>query len=468
MRETKAEQNVSVLNTDAFDKRRFKEILEMSQGLRELRDEAVMPSFEPLLGDIWASLYKMKPALTDEEVTGSLAANKQVMQAIMADPSFESFRHFTRLNDWASAISTLKTGEKAHQWLVRQTEKDRILREQLRNVREQFNRQQDQPNPEALAESLEEFNEKLKQTIEFNLESFRQSMDQARDEAQQGGEWLKSLLGGSRAGSGDAELRKVPLRDKIYLAEKISTDRRLKEIADWAGRFKQTARKKQKAKQTESVARQGVTTGIDVENLLPVELSLYTHPMTKMDFLRRFSERQTMQFELKGPEPLNKGPIVICLDQSDSMRELDTQSKGFVLALMSIAKRQKRDLCLILFSSQVRQFEFSKGDIGASQIVKLAEAFLGGGTKFELALGEALEVIGESRFKEADLVFVTDGEDQVTDEFLERFNQLKREKAFQVLSMLIGTNPESVEPFTDRVVQVSDFNEEGSFTAFEV
>ncbi|MCM3086811.1 VWA domain-containing protein [Bhargavaea ginsengi] len=462
------EENISVLNTDAFDNRRFKEIMEMSKGLQELRDDAVMPTFEPLLGDIWASLYKMKPSITEEEVDGSLAANKQIMQAIMADPSFESFRHFTRLNDWASAISTLKTGEKTHQWLVMQTEKDKSLREQLQNIREQASRQQEELNPEALAESLEEFNEKLKETIEFNLESFRQSMDQARDEAQQAGEWLKSLLGGSRAGSGDAELRKVPLRDKIYLAEKISTDRRLKEIADWAGRLKQAARKKQKAKQTESVARQGVTTGIDVENLLPVELSLYTHPLTKMDFLRRFSERQTMQFELKGPEHLNKGPIVICLDQSDSMRELDTQSKGFVLALMSIAKRQKRDLCLILFSSQVRQFEFSKGDISASQIVRLAEAFLGGGTKFELALGEALEVIGESRFKEADLVFVTDGEDQVTDEFLEQFHQLKREKAFQVLSLLIGTNPESVEPFTDRMVQVSDFNEEGSFTAFEV
>lgn len=460
--------NSSVLNTDAFDKRRFTEILEMSEGLRELKGKAVMPAFEPLLGDIWASLYKMKPSITDEEVSGPLAANKQLMQAIMSDPSFESFRHFTRLNDWASAISTVKTGEKIHQWLVRQTEKDRGLRDRLRNVREQVNHQQDEPNPEALAESLEEFNEKIKQSIEFNLESFRQSMDQAREEAQQAGEWLKSLLGGSRAGSGDAELRKVPLRDKIYLAEKLSADSKLKEIADWAGRFKQAARKKQKAKQTESVARQGVTTGIDVENLLPVELSLYTHPMTKMDFLRRFSERQTMQFELNGPEPLHKGPIVICLDQSDSMRELDNQSKGFVLALMSIAKRQKRDLCLVLFSSQVRQFEFSKGDIGASQIVKLAEAFLGGGTKFELALEEALQVIGESRFKEADLVFVTDGEDEVTDEFLERFNRLKRDKAFQVLSLLIGTSPESVEPFTDRVVRVSDFDEEGSLTAFEV
>jgi hypothetical protein len=49
-------ENRSVLNTDAFDKRRFKEICEMSQGLQKISDEGG-PTFEPLLGDIWASLY---------------------------------------------------------------------------------------------------------------------------------------------------------------------------------------------------------------------------------------------------------------------------------------------------------------------------------------------------------------------------------------------------------------------------
>ena len=39
---------------------------------------------------------------------------------------------------------------------------------------------------------------------------------------------------------------KVPLRDQISLAEKIASDKKMKEIADWAGRFKQVARKKQK------------------------------------------------------------------------------------------------------------------------------------------------------------------------------------------------------------------------------
>ncbi len=78
------------------------------------------------------------------------------------------------------------------------------------------------------------------------------------------------------------------------------------------------------------------------------------HPTTKIDFLRRFVEGQTMIFEQKGKEELGKGPIILCLDQSGSMRNLDAQAKGFTLALMSIARRQKRDFCLILFSTRTQ------------------------------------------------------------------------------------------------------------------
>ncbi len=83
-----------------------------------------------------------------------------------------------------------------------------------------------------------------------------------------------------------------------------------------------------------------VTLGNDIERLLPMELGLYTHPITKNDFLRRFVEGQTMMYEQKGQEVLGKGPIILCLDQSGSMHKLDTQSKRFTLALISIGRKQ--------------------------------------------------------------------------------------------------------------------------------
>lgn len=466
------DENRSVLNTDAFDRRRFKEILEMSQELQKLINEAVLPTFEPLLSDIWAALYKMKPAITAKDVDGFLSVNKLLMEVIMADEYFASYRNFTRLNDIASAISTIKFGEKINKWLVQQQEKDKDLGEQSAKIRlmlrQTQNRQLQEANRKSQAGEMNEWNGKLRETIQSNSESFLLAIAQARQESRQVTDGLKSLLGGISAGNADAELKKVPLRDKILLAEKIACTNKMKEIAEWAGRFKQIAQKKQKSKQSQSVARSGVTIGNDIENLLPIEFSFYTHPLTKMDFLRRFAESQTMQFEQKGPEVLKKGPIVLCLDQSDSMGSLDTQSKGFTLALMSIAKKQRRDLCLVLFSSRTQIFRYEKGKIRASEMTRLARTFLGGGTNFTLALDDAVHVINECRYKQADIVFVTDGEDQITDSFLEAFNKKKREKAFNVLSLVIGSNINTVEQFTDRVIEVKDFDNEGSFTAFEV
>jgi len=293
-------------------------------------------------------------------------------------------------------------------------------------------------------------------------------MSKARHEPKQTKDNLKSLLGGTSAGSGDAELKKVPLRDQISLAEKIASNKQMKEIADWAGRFKQIARKKQKSKHSDSMERSGVTLGNDIERLLPMELGLYTHPITKNDFLRRFVEGQTMQYEQKGHEVLGKGPIVLCLDQSGSMHKLDTQSKGFTLALMSIARKQNRDFCLILFSTRTQIFKYERGKIKNSDMINLAQTFLGGGTDFALPLDRAMKVINESRFKQAGLVFVTDGEDRIKDLFLEAFNKKKKEKEFNVLSLVIGNNTKTAGQFSDKVVLIKDFDDTGSFTAFEI
>lgn len=466
------EENSSVLNTDTFDRRRFKEILEISQKLQTVRDEAVLPTFESLLGDIWASLFKMKPNILTNDVADFLSVNRAIMEVVMADDHFSCYRNFTRLNDLSSAVSTIIFGQQINEWLVQRVDEDVELQEKTHQFQlqvRQSRKQQPQENErQSDIVALLELNAKLQQTVQSNSESLLQALDQARQESKQVQEGVKSLLGGLTAGKADAELKKVPLRDKIRLAEKIASTSKMKEIADWAGRFKQIARCKQQSRQCTSIARKGITFGSDIENLLPVEFCYYTHPLMKTDFLRRFAERNTMQFEQGGPENLKRGPIVLCLDQSDSMSSLDIQSKGFTLALMSIARKQRRDLCLIVFSSRLQTFKYVKGKISVSEMTKLSRTFLGGGTNFASALHEALHVIGESRFKNADVIFVTDGEDRLTTSYLESFLKKKREKKFNVLSLVIGCNRNTVEQFADRVVTIKEFDDEGSYTAFEL
>jgi uncharacterized protein with von Willebrand factor type A (vWA) domain len=271
---------------------------------------------------------------------------------------------------------------------------------------------------------------------------------------------LKSLVSGPSAGSGEAELKKIPLRDQIALAEQLESNPKMKEIAEWAGKFKQIARKKQKTKHNESTERSGVGLGNMVERLLPTELAMYSHPATRLDFLRRFAEGQTMLYDPTGKDTLGKGPIVLCLDQSGSMTGLDDQAKGFALALMSIARKQKRDFALILFDTRAITFQYPKGKITPNDMVQLATTFLGGGTSFYSPLKEALNVISSCRFKEADIVFVTDGEASLSSDFLYDFAEQKAKKKFSVMTVLLGgAIQETVRQFSDEVIVASDFME---------
>lgn len=470
----------SVLNTDAFDKRRFKQIYNMSKKMQEMSVGEILPTFNSLLSDIWSSLFKLKPKLTDEEVPEHLQANKALMEKIMNDESFENYRAFTKLDDLSSAIGTTKFGEKVSEWLEEQKQHNEDLQKQMEEMSRLQNqlRKQEQLNGkgnvnENLQQDLEQITSDIGKQIQQILadggaNSLSKKMAQAMQETNEAKNNLESLLGGMNAGSGKAELRKVPLKDQISLAEKLMTNKKLKEIANWAGRFKQIARKKQKSKHDDSIDRSGVTIGNRIERLLPSELALYSNPSTKNDFLRRFAEGEIMEYEQKGREELGKGPIVLCLDQSGSMESLDTQSKGFTLALMSIAKKQKRDFCLILFSSEVRKFIYPKGKITTNDMLRFAEFFLNGGTDFIKPLREAQSVINESRFKKADIIFVTDGEDRLKVSFVEKFNKNKMEKDFNVLSLVIGKRIVTVKGFSDRVIQIKNFNDEGSFQAFEI
>ncbi|WP_240315601.1 VWA domain-containing protein [Sporosarcina sp. PTS2304] len=468
----------SVLNTDSFDKRRFNELFSMSESLQRVRDEGELPTTESLLGDIWAALYKMKPQLVEEVSDRSLQPNRTIMKKLMSDEKFEEYRNFTRLDDLTSTVCAVKFSEKINEWLAEVKAEDQQLQQQLEAVQALTDDIPIQQSEEVektvegmmqeLAEASAQLNDQLQLTLETNGDRFLQAMDEAVEETIQVKESLVSLMGGSSAGKGDAELKKIPLRDQLKVADKVAMDPKMQEIADWAGRFKQVAREKQKSNYVDAMERRGVTLGNEMERLLPMELGLYSHDATKSDFLRRFAESETMQYEQKKREELGKGPIVFCLDQSGSMKLLDNQSKGFILALLSIAKKQRRDLCVLLFSTMIESTTYSKGKITGDELIRLSTTYLGGGTDFTLSLEGALQVIEQSTFKQADVIFVTDGEDEVSEEFLVTFHERKKQKEFNVLTLVVGSDTEVTESFSDRVLHVTDFDDEGSFTAFEI
>ena len=124
----------SVLNTDAFDKRRFKELFAMSDGLQKVKEEGQLPTTEALLGDIWAALYKMKPYILKEGIDPVLKPNQTILEKLMKDEHFEEYRSFTKLDDLAATVCTVKFGEKINIWLAEAKALDEDLLKKMEAV----------------------------------------------------------------------------------------------------------------------------------------------------------------------------------------------------------------------------------------------------------------------------------------------------------------------------------------------
>ncbi|CAI8946825.1 VWA domain-containing protein [Brevibacillus sp. IT-7CA2] len=484
----------SVLNTDRFDRRRFNSVYEMSHNLKQSAGKGgcYMPSFYSLMGDMWAGLYKLTPELL-QEADQKLSMNHQLMGRILEDESFQDFRNYTKLDDLASAIGTMKFSEQVIQWI--QQEIDHDTRQQMEEV-SQLQRQADQQQELAqqyqqqadaakqagdnraagqqqkkagkaqdkanqAQQAVQKLMEDIMQNVSPKMDSTGTYFAKAMKDTKELTDNVKDLLSGFKAGKTDADLESVPLRDKLKLAETLKNTPKLKKIAEWAGRFKAIAQRKQRSKTKVAITRKGVTTGNNVEQLLPSEIMFYMNPSTKEDFLRRYAEGQTMQYDTRGRQRAGKGPIILCLDQSGSMRTLDEQSKGFALALMMIARKQKRDFALINFSNHAESFEYPKGKITPQDLITLATRFMNGGTNFNRALIESVRILEKSKFKKADICFITDGEDDVSPDYLAHFTEIKKQKDFQVLSVVLGNgNDESLRQFSDQVVSASSILEE--------
>ncbi len=128
--------------------------------------------FEPLLADIWASLFKMKPEIMAKDVDSILKVNKSLMERIMADEYFVNYRSFTRLDDLSSAIGTVKFGEKTNQWLADQKEEDEDFKKQMQEINAMHRQLQKQDwqeetgndsqvSKENFTEAMTKFDEKL-------------------------------------------------------------------------------------------------------------------------------------------------------------------------------------------------------------------------------------------------------------------------------------------------------------------
>ena len=124
-------------------------------------------------------------------------------------------------------------------------------------------------------------------------------------------------------------------------------------------------------------------------------------------------------------------------------------AKGLAVALARLAAKDNRDMAIIPFSNAPGRIAFLKaGDSPQERrgqrnwdklLREVISLRINGGTNFELPLTEALTVIDEAPgLKQADIVFLTDGEASVSDRFRRLFHQHQEKQHISLFSVFVG------------------------------
>ncbi|MGH7806055.1 MAG: VWA domain-containing protein, partial [Candidatus Binatia bacterium] len=286
-----------------------------------------------------------------------------------------------------------------------------------------------------------------------------QTLDDATDEAESFGRAL-GAEGRGQAGQ------------SLELGRRLAKSEKLRKLSRLLGRMREQAlalRRKMFERASEETF--AVEQGRDLGRLLPQELVTARHPVLGRDWKRRFVEGELLEYELRGADERGRGPMIVCLDVSSSMAgDKEIWAKAVTLTLLEIARRERRRFRAILFSSaeaDLRTFDLNQGDRTTTDLgvaLDLADYFPGGGTDFERPLDAALECLSESRFRKGDIVFVTDGEARVGEEWRERFVAEKERLDFSVYAILIdvgSSGEEAIRGVADRISRVSRLTDEG-------
>lgn len=238
------------------------------------------------------------------------------------------------------------------------------------------------------------------------------------------------------------------------LAARLKNDERLMRIALLAGKFKQIAARKQRAKVHHGADEvTDLELGNDLARVLPVELASLLHPRRKLALMRDLIEQRALQYRLESTESLGKGPLVVCLDKSGSMSgPSDIWATAVALALLDVAQRQRRHFALLCFDAQVKhEVIVMPGDSLPEDALFVSCV---GGTAIDRVLSRGLEIIQkhEGQLKKADLVLITDGQSETYN--APNIRRIAAGLGVTILGFGIGVDEHELAPWTDEAQSV--------------
>ena len=282
---------------------------------------------------------------------------------------------------------------------------------------------------------------------------------QAVHAAAEKAEEVQSIIAAWGDDPGNVERNEV----NTTLLEMVRKSSVLKDISKYLGRFREIfAQGKRNGYAYGRGEKYSLELGNDLSRALTSELAMLASPLTAPLFLRKYQRRQIKQYQRREPVYKGMGDIICCLDESQSTEgDPAAWGKAVALTLLEIAADGRRKFALIHFSGGNRcQVDiFRPSEYTVADKMRAAETFLNGGTDFRTPMAKAFQLMKENDFENADIVFITDGECALSEEYLTELRQEQAARRFTVTGVLLDKGKPgmdfSLKPFCQNIYRTS-------------
>jgi uncharacterized protein with von Willebrand factor type A (vWA) domain len=205
----------------------------------------------------------------------------------------------------------------------------------------------------------------------------------------------------------------------------------------------------------------GIKRSGQLGRMLASEAAMIRHPVLRRLWRARFAEQQLLTYEdaavltqwqlrpdsaHQAPArphqaPLGRGPMLVCLDTSGSMRGApENVAKACVLQALRTAHSGGRACRLLAFggAGELLEQELALTPQGLDHLLAMMEQSFDGGTDVQTPLERAIALVQQQTFALADILIVSDGEFGVTLATLAALRQCKKTLGLRVHGILIG------------------------------
>ncbi|MFP8833404.1 VWA domain-containing protein [Hydrogenophaga sp. XSHU_21] len=208
----------------------------------------------------------------------------------------------------------------------------------------------------------------------------------------------------------------------------------------------------------EPQAVDGVHRSRALARMTGADSALLMHPVGRRLWRARFAEAQLMTYDDRAPQtrerpdpsptpaaihraPLGRGPMIVCLDTSGSMRGApENVAKACVLQALRSAHAGQRPCTLVAFggAGEVVERELAMDAQGLNHLLDCMGQAFDGGTDVQTPLEHAVARVQQTGWTDADVLIVSDGEFGVTHDTLATLRDAKSRLGLRVHGILIG------------------------------